>query len=213
MAGADVVPRHHSSTEEAWCSSRQRDSAAENQQPSRHARVGALLFKATTARRVVIKRMGDLHAGARPPIRAVEQEIEALRAPSAGADAIVTISREPPARKQALGYSDRARRSCVVGTHTNAPIADERVLTARPAFCRHRMSGLRISDGQEPGETSTASGLKIPRGRFEPAMGPATISGLAAGIDDGDRIAPAHKRIADRWCFGTYRARCYGSRV
>jgi hypothetical protein len=50
---------------------------------------------------------------------------------------------------------------------------------------------------------------KIPRGRFEPAMVPATLSGLAS-MWMTKPGCPAHDSIAARWCFDTYRAAVLG---
>jgi hypothetical protein len=78
-----------------------------------------------------------------------------------------------------------------VGTHTHAPTADERVLPGGTAF---------ISDIGMCGDYDSVLGMvkdeplnrfltKIPRSRMEPAMGPATLSGLAVGIDDATGLA------------------------
>jgi len=90
-----------------------------------------------------------------------------------------------------MGYFVDGRASCVVGTHTHSPTADERVLPRGTAFvsdigmCGDYESVL----GMDPGEPLNRFLTKIPRGRFEPAMGPATISGLAVDIDDATGLA------------------------
>ncbi len=111
-----------------------------------------------------------------------------------------------------MGYYVDGRASCVVGTHTHAPTADERVLPRGTAFVSDiGMCGdYELVLGMDPGEPLNRFLTKIPRGRFEPAMGPATISGLAVEIDDSTGLAPAHDRVAARWCFGTYRAAVLG---
>jgi 2',3'-cyclic-nucleotide 2'-phosphodiesterase len=125
------------------------------------------------------------------PFRAVETEIEACPL-KRGADVIVIdFHAEATSEKQALGYFLDGRVSAVVGTHTHAPTADERILPRGTAFigdvgmCGDYESVL----GMDPGEPLNRFLTKIPRGRFEPAMGPATISGLAVEIDDATGLA------------------------
>jgi metallophosphoesterase (TIGR00282 family) len=125
------------------------------------------------------------------PFRATEAEVEACPLKK-GADAIVVdFHAEATSEKQAMGYYLDGRVSCVVGTHTHSPTADERVLPRGTAFvsdigmCGDYESVL----GMDPGEPLNRFLTKIPRGRFEPAMGPATISGLAVEIDDATGLA------------------------
>jgi metallophosphoesterase (TIGR00282 family) len=125
------------------------------------------------------------------PFRATEAEVEACPLKK-GADAIVVdFHAEATSEKQAMGYYLDGRVSCVVGTHTHSPTADERVLPRGTAYvsdigmCGDYESVL----GMDPGEPLNRFLTKIPRGRFEPAMGPATISGLAVEIDDATGLA------------------------
>jgi hypothetical protein len=120
------------------------------------------------------------------PFRAIDHEVTACRL-KAGADAIVIdFHAEATSEKQALGYFLDGRVSCLVGTHTHAPTADERVLPNGTGY---------ISDVGMCGDYESVLGMdraepvnrfltRITRERFEPAMGPATISGLAVEIDD-----------------------------
>ena len=125
------------------------------------------------------------------PFRAVDRELDACGLKQ-GADAIlIDFHAEATSEKQAMGYFVDGRASCVVGTHTHAPNADERVLPRGTAFisdigmCGDYESVL----GMDPGEPLHRFLAKIPRGRFEPAMGPATISGLAVETDDATGLA------------------------
>jgi len=129
------------------------------------------------------------------PFRALDAELEACPL-KAGADAIVIdFHAEATSEKQAMGYHLDGRASCVIGTHTHAPTADERVLPRGTAFvsdigmCGDYESVL----GMDPGEPLNRFLTKIPRSRFEPALGPATISGLAVDIDDSTGLA---RRVA-----------------
>jgi len=125
------------------------------------------------------------------PFRAIDAELTACRLKQ-GADAIVIdFHAEATSEKQALAYFVDGRASAVVGTHTHAPTADERVLPAGTAF---------ISDVGMCGDYNSVLGMdveepinrfvtKIPRARFEPARGPAALSGLAIEIDDKTGLA------------------------
>jgi metallophosphoesterase (TIGR00282 family) len=154
---------------------------------------GAGLFKAKNGADVlVINAMGLIFMPELScPFRAVDREIEACGLKK-GADAIVVdFHAEATSEKQAFGYFLDGRASCVVGTHTHAPTADERVLPHGTAF---------MSDAGMCGDYQSVLGMdieeplnrfltKIPRGRFEPAAGPATLSGLAVEIDDATGLA------------------------
>jgi hypothetical protein len=154
---------------------------------------GAGLFRARNGADVlVINAMGLIFMPELAcPFRAVERELDACELKK-GADAIlIDFHAEATSEKQAMGYFVDGRASCVVGTHTHSPTADERVLPQGTAFvsdigmCGDYNSVL----GMDPGEPLNRFLTKIPRGRFEPAMGPATISGLAVEIDDSTGLA------------------------
>jgi 2',3'-cyclic-nucleotide 2'-phosphodiesterase len=154
---------------------------------------GTGLFKARNGADVlVINAMGLIFMPELAcPFRAVDRELEACGLKQ-GADAIVIdFHAEATSEKQAFGYYVDGRASLLVGTHTHAPTADERVLPRGTAFvsdigmCGDYESVL----GMDPGEPLNRFLTKIARGRFEPAMGPATISGLAVEIDDSTGLA------------------------
>jgi 2',3'-cyclic-nucleotide 2'-phosphodiesterase len=120
------------------------------------------------------------------PFRAIDNEITAC-ALKGGADAIfIDFHAEATSEKQALGVFVDGRASVVVGTHTHSPTADERVLPGGTAY---------MSDAGMCGDYNSVLGMdieeplnrfltRIPRERFEPALGPATVAGLAVEIDD-----------------------------
>lgn len=125
------------------------------------------------------------------PFRAIDSEIS-LCPLKRGADAIIIdFHAEATSEKQALGLFLDGRVSCLVGTHTHAPTADERILPGGTAY---------ISDSGMCGDYNSVLGMdatepinrfisRIPRERFEPAAGPATLSGLAVEIDDATGLA------------------------
>lgn len=127
------------------------------------------------------------------PFRAIDAELTACRLKE-GADAIfVDFHAEATSEKQALGHFLDGRISGMAGTHTHTPTSDERVLARGTAYmtdagmCGDYNSVL----GMDTEEPITRFITKIPRGRFEPAGGPATLSGLAIDIDDASGLARA----------------------
>ena len=125
------------------------------------------------------------------PFRALDNEITACALKS-GADAIfVDFHAEATSEKQALGHFLDGRVSAVVGTHTHSPTSDDRVLPGGTAY---------MSDAGMCGDYQSVLGMeidepvhrfitRIPRGRFEPSLGVATVSGLAVEIDDKTGLA------------------------
>ena len=131
------------------------------------------------------------------PFRAIDREITACGL-KPGADAIfIDFHAEATSEKQALGYFLDGRVSCVVGTHTHAPTADERVLPGGTAYmsdvgmCGDYNSVL----GMDTDEPINRFLTKIPRERFEPALGPATISGPRRRDRRRDRPRDARKGL------------------
>lgn len=125
------------------------------------------------------------------PFRALDHEVTACGL-KRGADAIVIdFHAEATSEKQALGYFFDGRVSAVIGTHTHTPTADERILPGGSAY---------MSDAGMCGDYNSVLGMdieepinrfltRIPRERFEPAMGSPTLSGLAVDIDDDTGLA------------------------
>ncbi len=156
---------------------------------------GAGLYRAKNGADVlVINAMGrvfmtDLDC----PFRAIDAELTACKLKE-GADVIfVDFHAEATSEKQALGHFIDGRVSGIAGTHTHTPTSDERVLARGTAYmtdagmCGDYNSVL----GMDTEEPITRFITKIPRGRFEPAGGPATLSGLAIDIDDATGLARA----------------------
>ncbi|MFA5948726.1 MAG: TIGR00282 family metallophosphoesterase [Hyphomicrobium sp.] len=160
---------------------------------------GAGLFRARNGLEVlVINAMGRVFMTELDcPFRAIDRELTACRL-KAGADVIfIDFHAEATSEKQSLGYFVDGRASVVVGTHTHAPTADERVLPNGTAY---------MSDAGMCGDYNSVLGMdieepvnrfltKLPRERFEPALGPATVSGLAVEIDDATGLARRVKSL------------------
>ena len=125
------------------------------------------------------------------PFAAIERELAAcpLRP---GADAIVVdMHAEATSEKQAMGYFCDGRASLVVGTHTHAPTADQRILPGGTAFITDvGMTGDYNSvigmTKEEPLQPLPAAHLV---GTFEPASGPATLCAVAVETDPATGLA------------------------
>jgi metallophosphoesterase (TIGR00282 family) len=154
---------------------------------------GAALFPARNGGRVlVINAMGRIFMDPLDdPFAVVEREVEACPLVR-GADAIVVdIHAEATSEKQSLGHFLDGRVSLVIGTHTHAPTADHQILPGGTAF---------MSDVGMTGDYNSVLGMakdeplarflrRIPSGRFEPAMGPATLCALAVETNDATGLA------------------------
>jgi hypothetical protein len=125
------------------------------------------------------------------PFTAIDRELAACPLKS-GADAIIVdMHCEATSEKQSMGYLCDGRASLVIGTHTHAPTADQRVLPGGTAF---------VSDVGMTGDYDSVIGMtkdepisrflrKIATSKFEAAMGPATLCGLAVETDDASGLA------------------------
>lgn len=158
---------------------------------------GAVMLKAKNGSDVlVINAMGRVFMTELDcPFRAVDNEITACKLKQ-GADVIlVDFHAEATSEKQSFGYFVDGRVTGVIGTHTHTPTSDHRILPNGTAF---------MSDAGMCGDYNSVLGMdaeeplsrfltKIPRTRYEPAMGEATLCGLAIDIDDATGLA---RRIA-----------------
>jgi len=154
---------------------------------------GSGLFKAANGADVlVVNAMGRVFmADLDCPFRAVEAELDACPL-GRGADAVVIdFHAEATSEKQAIGHLVDGRASLVIGTHTHAPTSDDRVLKGGTAF----MSDVGMCGdydsvlGMQADEAINRFMSRIPRGRFQPANGVASLSGLAVEIDDRTGLA------------------------
>jgi 2',3'-cyclic-nucleotide 2'-phosphodiesterase len=154
---------------------------------------GAALVEAKNRARVlVINAMGRIFMDALDdPFAAIDRELTACPL-THGADAIVIdLHAEATSEKQAMGFFADGRASMVIGTHTHAPTADHQILPGGTAF---------ISDVGMTGDYHSVIGMnkqeplqrflrKIPSAKFEPALGAATLCGLAVEIEDRTGLA------------------------
>ena len=153
-----------------------------NYPPGTPGKGAAMIETRTGARVLVMNVMGRIFMGEYDcPFRAVDRELTACRL-GEGADAIVIdMHAEATSEKQALGYFCDGKASLVVGTHTHVPTCDARILPGGTAYMTDvGMTGDYNSViGMEVDEPLQRFLTRIPRSRFEPATGPATLSAVA----------------------------------
>lgn len=147
---------------------------------------GAALIEAKNGAQVlVVNVMGRVFMDAMDdPFAAVEREVEAAPLGRVADAIVVDIHAEATSEKQVMGHVLDGRVSLVVGTHTHVPTADHRVLSGGTAFQTDvGMSGDYDGViGMDRTEPLRRMREKTPGGKFEPAGGPATLSGIIVDI-------------------------------
>ena len=125
------------------------------------------------------------------PFNAVAKELDACPLREAADAIVIDFHGEATSEKQGMGFFCDGRASLVVGTHTHVPTADHQVLPGGTAY---------MSDAGMTGDYDSIIGMQkdeplhrfitgIPSGRFEPAFGVATLSGVAVETDDATGLA------------------------
>ena len=114
------------------------------------------------------------------PFEAVERELAACPLGEAADAIIIDMHAVATSEKMAMGHFCDGRASLVVGTHSHVPTADAQVLPGGTAYqtdagmCGDYNSVIGM-DKDEPLNRFTT---RIPSGRFQPALGPATLCGV-----------------------------------
>jgi metallophosphoesterase (TIGR00282 family) len=195
-AGADVVTtgNHAFDQREALVfASRQERFLRPANYPAGTPGRGAGLFTARNGARVlVVNAMGRVFMDALDdPFAAVEHELAAAPLGEAADAVVIDFHAEATSEKQAMAHFVDGRASLVVGTHTHVPTSDYRILPGGTAYqsdvgmCGDFESVL----GMEKDEPVRRFLTKVPSSRFSPALGPATLCGLAVEIDDDTGLA------------------------
>jgi metallophosphoesterase (TIGR00282 family) len=125
------------------------------------------------------------------PFAILARELEACPLREAADAVVVDFHGEASSEKQAIGYFCDGRASLVVGTHTHVPTADHQILPAGTAYMTDAgMTGDYDSIiGMQKDEPMRRFTSGIPAARFEPALGPATLSGIAVETSDATGLA------------------------
>jgi metallophosphoesterase (TIGR00282 family) len=159
-------------------------------------RGAALLDARNGARVLVFNALGRIFMDPLDdPFAALEREITACPLKTAADAIIVDMHAEASSEKQAMGHFLDGKVSLVIGTHTHVPTADHQVLPGGTGF---------MTDVGMTGDYDSCIGMtkeeplarflrRIPGGKFEPAMGPATLCALALETDDATGLA---RRVA-----------------
>ena len=150
---------------------------------------GARLFAATGGRKVLVAQVLGQVFMKRPfddPFSALDPVLRAHPPGGLAQAVLIDVHAEATSEKTALGLWCDARASLVVGTHTHIPTADARVLPGGTAYLTdagmcgdyHSVIGM---DREEPLRRFVTG---MGKGRFEPALGDATLSGVYVETDD-----------------------------
>ena len=150
---------------------------------------GARVFEATRGRKVLVAQvLGQVFMK-----RAFDDPFSALDAalkpyPMGGqvAASLIDIHCEATSEKMAVGHYCDGRASVVVGSHTHVPTADAMILPGGTAYLTDAgMCGDYHSViGMEKAEPLRRFVTGMAKGRFTPATGEATLSGLYVETDD-----------------------------
>jgi metallophosphoesterase (TIGR00282 family) len=155
-------------------------------------RGAALIENRTGARVLVVNVMGRVFMDPLDdPFAAIERELSACALKRTADAIVIDMHCEATSEKQAMGHFCDGRASLVVGTHTHAPTADHQILRNGTGY---------ISDVGMSGDYDSVIGMakdeplnrfvrKIPSGRFEPALGAATLCAVAVETDDATGLA------------------------
>jgi 2',3'-cyclic-nucleotide 2'-phosphodiesterase len=160
--------------------------------PGTPGRGAALIEARNGARVLVVNLMGRIFMDPLDdPFAAIERELSACALKRHADAIIVDMHCEATSEKQSMAHYCDGRTSLVVGTHTHAPTADHQILPRGTAF---------ISDVGMTGDYDSVIGMnkdeplnrfvrRIGAARFEPALGPATLCGVAVETDDATGLA------------------------
>ena len=154
---------------------------------------GATLVEAASGGRVlVVNALGRVFMDSLDcPFAAVDRELDACPLGQAADAIVIDIHAEATSEKMAMGHFCDGRASLVVGTHSHVPTADAQILPGGTAYqtdagmCGDYNSVI----GMEKDEPLNRFVTKIPSGRFQPAMGPATLCGVFVETDAGSGLA------------------------
>jgi 2',3'-cyclic-nucleotide 2'-phosphodiesterase len=156
-----------------------------NYPPGTPGRGAAVVSNARGARLLIVNVLGRIFMDALDdPFAAIERELAACPLRDACDAIVIDVHAEATSEKWALGHFADGRASLVVGTHTHVPSADHRILAGGTGFVTDvGMTGDYDSViGMEKDEPLRRFTRRIPSGRFEPALGPATLCGVAVEI-------------------------------
>ncbi len=150
---------------------------------------GARVFEAPGGRKVLVAQVLGQVFMKRPfddPFSAVDAVLRAHPLGGLVQASLVDIHCEATSEKMAMGHFCDGRASVVVGSHTHVPTGDAMILPSGTAY---------LTDAGMCGDYNSVIGMDkeeplrrfvtgMSKGRFQPAMGEATLSGVFVETDD-----------------------------
>ncbi len=161
---------------------------------------GYRLFDAPGGRKILVAQVLGQVFMKRPfddPFSAIEPVLKS-HPPGGRAQAIIVdMHCEATSEKMAMGHYCDGRASLVVGTHTHVPTADAQVLPKGTGYLTDAgMCGDYDSViGMDKAEPMRRFITGMPKSRFTPALGEATLSGIYLETDDRTGKATRTKMI------------------
>ena len=161
---------------------------------------GARLFNAAGGRKVLVAQALGQVFMKRPfddPFSALETVLKTHPLGAVAQAAIVDIHCEATSEKMATGHWCDGKASLVVGTHTHVPTGDAQILPGGTAYmtdagmCGDYNSVIGMDKAEPMRRFVTGMG----KGRFEPAGGEATLSGVYVETDDRTGLAKRVRMI------------------
>lgn len=157
---------------------------------------GARVFDTSGGRKVLVAQVLGQVFMKQPytdPFSAIEPVLRAYPRGGLVQASLIDMHCEATSEKTAMGHWCDGRASLVVGTHTHIPTADTQILPGGTAY---------QSDAGMCGDYDSVIGMQkdepmrrfitgLPRARFEPALGTATLSGCY--IETNDRTGQAER--------------------
>lgn len=155
---------------------------------------GARVYEAAGGRRVLVAQVLGQVFMKRPfddPFSAVDAVLRKFPRGGQVQATLVDMHCEATSEKMAMGHFCDGRASVVVGSHTHVPTADAMVLPGGTAYLTDAgMCGDYNSViGMETGEPMRRFITGMPKGRFTPATGEASLAGLFVETDDATGAA------------------------
>ena len=160
---------------------------------------GARLFEAAGRKVLVVQALGQVFMK-RPfddPFSAVDAVLKTHPLGGLAQAIVVDMHCEATSEKMAMGHWCDGRASLVVGTHTHVPTADVQILGAGTAYqtdagmCGDYNSVI----GMEKTEPMRRFLTGMPKDRFQPAVGPATLAGVFVETDNRTGLARSVRMI------------------
>jgi len=150
---------------------------------------GARVFEATRGRKILVAQvLGQvfMKRAYDDPFSAIEPILKAHPMGGQAVASLVDIHCEATSEKMAMGHWCDGRASVVVGTHTHVPTGDAMILPGGTGYLSDAgMCGDYNSViGMDKGEPMRRFITGMSGGRFTPAEGEATLSGLFVETDD-----------------------------